>query len=58
MIKRGCEETDLDFQLYHQCKSTGVDFQFEQEAPKNCDVFATAPQMLQPILEVLILKLI
>ena len=41
MIKRGCEETDLDFQLYHQCKSTGVDFQFEQEAPKNCDVFAT-----------------
>ena len=41
MIKRGCEEKDLDFQLYHQCKSTGVKFQFGQEAPKNCDILAT-----------------
>ncbi len=41
MIKRGCEESDLDFQLYNQCKLAGVEFEFGHEAPKDCNVVAT-----------------
>ena len=41
MIKRGYKETDLDFQLYNQCKSSGVEFRFGQKAPNNCNIIAT-----------------
>ena len=41
IIKRGCEQTDLDFQLYNQSKLAGVEFKFSHEAPKDCDVLAT-----------------
>ena len=41
MIKRGYKKTDLDFQLYNQCKSSGVEFRFGQKAPNDCNIIAT-----------------
>ena len=40
-MSRGCKSSDLDHQLFLQCKKAGVEFRFGSKAPSNCDVIAT-----------------
>ncbi|MDP7330025.1 MAG: NAD(P)-binding protein [Candidatus Marinimicrobia bacterium] len=41
MVSRGKKSNDLDFQLFQQCKTHGVQFEFGKKAPDSCQIIAT-----------------
>ena len=41
LVSRGCKSSDLDHQLFLQCKKAGVEFRLGSKAPSSCDVIAT-----------------